>query len=200
MARRPPPSIRTERLVVRCWEPADAPQLQEAIASSLEHLRPWMPWAWDEPTPLREKVAILQSFHDAFREGRDYVYGIFSADELEVVGGTGLHTRVGDGAFEIGYWIRSSRTGQGFATEAVAALTAVALTVCGADRVEIHVDPANTASLRIPEKLGFAREAVLRRRLPPVGGRGAPRDVAVFTLFADELQGTPVAGAVYAHT
>ncbi len=197
MTRQPPPLLRTPRLVVRCWEPADAPLLQEAIDASLDDLRAWMPWAWAEPTPLEEKVARLQSFRDAFDDGLDYVYGIFSPDEQEVIGGCGLHTRVGADALEIGYWIRSSHVGRGLATEAAAALTVVAFRVAGADRVEIHVDPANTASLRIPEKLGFAREALLRRRLPSVSSHGPRRDVVIFTLFADELEGSPVAGAVY---
>jgi RimJ/RimL family protein N-acetyltransferase len=179
--------------VLRCWEPADAPLLREAIDTSLEQLRAWMPWAWDEPTPVEQKTDLLRSFREAFRGGRDFVYGIFSSDEQEVIGGCGLHTRVGDDAFEIGYWIRSSRVGQGLATEAAGALTAAAFRVAGADRVEIHVDPANTASLRIPEKLGFAREAYLRRRLPSVTGKGPPRDVVIFTLFADELEGTRAA-------
>jgi RimJ/RimL family protein N-acetyltransferase len=195
-ARQPPSPIRTPRLAVRCWEPADAPLLQQAIDASLDDLRAWMPWAWAEPTPLEEKVARLGSFRDAFHQGRDFVYGIFSPDEREVVGGCGLHTRLGADALEIGYWIRSSHVGRGLATEAAAALTAVAFRVAGVDRVEIHVDPANTASLPIPEKLGFAREALLRRRLPPVNGDGPLRDVVIFTLFADEFEGTLAAEAV----
>jgi organic hydroperoxide reductase OsmC/OhrA len=61
-----------------------------------------------------------------------------------------------------------------------------------ADRVEIRVDPANTASAGIPRKLGYREEATLRRRLPWSDGSGR-RDVVVFTLFADELASTPCA-------
>ena len=43
----PPYRIETERLVIRCWNPADAPLLKEAIDSSLEELQAWMPWAAD---------------------------------------------------------------------------------------------------------------------------------------------------------
>jgi RimJ/RimL family protein N-acetyltransferase len=112
----------------------------------------------------------------------------------EVIGGSGLHTRAGPGALEIGYWIRASRIGRGFAREAAGALTAVAIRVCGVDRVEIRVDPANDASLRIPRALGFSREATLRRRLPANEGE-PPRDAVVFTLFADELARSAVASA-----
>jgi len=189
----PPYEIRTPRLVVRCWQPEDARLLKEALDSSLDHLRPWLPWAADEPQPLAAKVELLRRFRGAFDLGEDFVYGIFSADGSEVVGGTGLHTRVGEGAFEIGYWIRASRVGEGLATEAAGALTRVALEVCGADRVEIRVDPANERSLSVPRKLGFAAEATLRRRLPAKAGETELRDAVVFVLFREELAGTHAA-------
>ena len=189
----PPYVIRTERLTIRCWEPPDAPLLKEALDTSLEHLRPWMPWAAEEPKPVEEKAELLRTFRGRFDLGEDFVYGIFARDESEVVGGSGLHTRVGDGALEIGYWIRASHTRRGLATETTAALTRVAFTVCGVERVELHVDPANVASLGVPRALGFVEEGRLRRRLP--GGDGEPlRDMVVFTLFADELDATPAAG------
>lgn len=190
----PPYLIRTGRLAIRCWEPRDAPLLKEALDTSLDHLRPWMPWAADEPQPLEQKIELLRSFRGRFDLGEEFVYGLFTLDETEAVGGAGLHTRVGPGALEIGYWLRASRVGHGLAREATAALALVALRVCGVDRVEIHVDPGNEASLRIPRALGFTEEATLRRRLP--AGEGAePRDAVVFSLFADELSTSPVAGA-----
>ncbi|MGI8886006.1 MAG: hypothetical protein ACR2G9_03745 [Gaiellaceae bacterium] len=54
----PPYRIVSERLVIRCWEPLDAPLVKEAIDSSLEHLQPWMPWARAEPQELSEKVDL----------------------------------------------------------------------------------------------------------------------------------------------
>ena len=187
----PPYLIRTDRLTIRCWEPRDAPLLKDALDTSLDHLRPWMPWATHEPTPVEEKAELLRVFRGRFDLGEDFVYGILAPDESEAIGGSGLHTRVGHGALEIGYWIRASRVGQGFAREATAALTKVAFHVCGVDRVEIHVDPANSASLRVPRALGFAEEATLRRRLPASEGETL-RDSVVFTLFADDVEQSPV--------
>jgi RimJ/RimL family protein N-acetyltransferase len=180
--------------VLRCWEPRDAPLLADAIDSSLDHLRPWMPWAHDEPRSLDDRIALLRGFRGRFDLGEDFVYGVFSRDEDEALGGSGLHTRAGEGALEIGYWIRASAVGRGYARETAAALTRVAFAVCGVDRVEIRVDPANEASLRIPRALGFAEEATLRRRLPAADG-GAPRDAVLFALFADELDRMPVSGS-----
>lgn len=178
---------------MRCWEPADAALLKEAVDESLDELRPWMPWAADEPQPLEAKVKLLRTFRGKFDLGEDFVYGIFTLEEAAVLGGSGLHTRRGEGVLEIGYWIRTSHAGRGFATEAAAALTRVAIELSGVDRVEIRVDPANSASVAIPRRLGFREEARLRRRVQ----YPEPRDVLVFSLFADELAGTAAASASF---
>ncbi len=185
----PPYRIVTDRLVVRCWEPRDAALLKEAVDSSLDELTPWMPWAMHEPQSVEEKIVLLRRFRGRFDLGDDFVYGILSSDESEVVGGTGLHTRAGDDAYEIGYWIRTSRVGQGLATEAAAALTRVAFDLCGVDRVEVRVDPANERSRSIPRRLGYAEEATLRRRLL----YPEPRDAVVYTLFATDFASSPAA-------
>ena len=170
-----PYRIETERLVVRCYEPRDAPLLKEAIDSSLEHLQPWMPWALDEPQTLEQKIELIESFRASFDAGENFTYGIFAADEAEVLGGTGLHPRVGPGGLEIGYWVRASATRQGIVTESTAALTRAGFEVCEADRIEIRIEPRNEASFGVPRKLGFVEEATLRRRLPGARGRAAAR-------------------------
>ena len=181
-------------MVARCWDPRDALAVKEAIDSSLDELRPWMPWALNEPQTVEEKVQLLRRFRGQFDLGENFVYGLFSRDESEVVGGSGFHRRVGEGAFEIGYWIRSSRAGQGLATEVTAALTRVGFEVCGVDRIEIHCEPDNERSMRIPVKLGYQEEARLRRRLYAAPG-GELRDAVIFTLFRDQFSGTPAASA-----
>ena len=99
-----------------------------------------------------------------FDSGDNFVMGIFSPDESQQLGGTGLHPTADPGGLEIGYFIRESATRQGYVTESTAALTRLGFEVCGADRIEIRIDPANTASLGVPPKLGFVEEATLRRR------------------------------------
>jgi RimJ/RimL family protein N-acetyltransferase len=178
---------------VRCWEPRDAPLLKAAVDSSLDHLRPWMPWAHEDPQLLPAKVELLRMFRGHFDLGQDFVYGIFTADESEAVGGTGLHRRSFEGVLEIGYWIRASRVGQGLATEATAAVARVGFEVAEASRIEIRVASENAASLAIPRKLGFVEEGTLRRFLHGPDGTPLQRDAVVFALVAEELPGSPVA-------
>src|SRR5690606_26355636 len=116
------------------------------IEISLAHLRPWMVWSHQEPITLDTRIKLLRTFRARFDSDQDFLYGIFNADESEVIGGTGLHPRVGPGAREIGYWVRPDRLREGYATESTAALTRVAFELEQVARVEIRCDPANTAS------------------------------------------------------
>jgi RimJ/RimL family protein N-acetyltransferase len=189
--RHPPYRIETDRLVVRCWSPGDAAPLHEALTESRDHLLPWLPWAAEEPTPLERKIEMLRLFRGRFDLGEEFVYGVFDREETRVVGGAGLHARVGPGAMEIGYWIRVGETGRGLGTEVAGALTKAAFAVLGVERVEIRVEPTNAASLAIPAKLGFEREATLRRRHPSVDG--SYKDLVVFSLFSTSYPESPAA-------
>jgi RimJ/RimL family protein N-acetyltransferase len=175
--------IRTDRLLVRCYSPEDAPKLKEAIDASLEHLRPWMWWAKNEPETVDAKVELLRRMRADFDLGNDFTCGIFSAEDSVVLGGAGLHRRVGPNALEIGYWIREDHIGKGLATEAAAALVRVAFEVHKVGRVEIHCEPANVRSAAIPKRLGFTLEATLRRRVRP---DGSERDSMIWSLFATD--------------
>ena len=81
------------------------------------------------------------------------------------MGGTGLHTRLGPDALEIGYWIHRDFINQGLVTESTAALIKVAFEIVRVHRIEIHCDPGNTASAAIPRKLGFTHEGTLRGKI-----------------------------------
>ncbi len=191
----PGPAYRivTPRLVIRCWDPADAPLWAEAISASVEHLRPWMPWIKDEPKSPQDRIATLRCFRGQFDLDQSFIYGIFSRDEREVWGGTGLHTRPDKDALEIGYWIHAAHINQGLATETSAALTKVAFEVHQVKRVEIHCDDNNVRSAAVPRKLGFIHEATLRRR--DVDYQGNPRDTMIWSLFGDDYPGSPAAQA-----
>jgi RimJ/RimL family protein N-acetyltransferase len=163
--------------------------VDHAISVSVESLLPWMEWAHNEPGPIGAHVDLLRELRAKFDAGQDFACGVFSADESELVGVAGSHTRRGECVREIGYWIRSDCVGQGFATEAAAVLARVAFEVDSVRRVEIRCDPDNLASSRIPWKLGFSREGVLREaaRFPD----GA-RDDEVWGLLKREHSASPV--------
>jgi RimJ/RimL family protein N-acetyltransferase len=191
MAGGPAYRVCTDRLIIRCWEPHDAPALQTAIAANLEHLAQ-MPWIRGEPQSLDEKVSLLRRFRGQFDLDRDFVYGIFDRDDATVLGATGLHPRVGEGAREIGYWIHVAHIGRGLATEAAAAMTRVGFEVVRVGRMEIRCGPTNVASAAVARRLGYGHEATLRGR--DVDAQGRARDTMIWSMFAEEYGASVAAG------
>ncbi len=183
--------IETARTVIRCWNPADALLLKAAIDSSIEHLRPWMPWAAAEPTDLQTKINLLRHFRGVFDLGQDFTYGIFDPTESEALGGTGLHTRPGEGAREIGYWIRTDKINQGLAGEVASALTRVAFEIDHVNYVEIRCDARNVRSAAVPRKLGYTLEGTLRKRIDDPDGQ--KYDTLIWALLAEEYPASPAA-------
>src|ERR1039458_4230802 len=145
--------VGTDRLLLRRWVAADAELLAVAVAESLEHLRPWMPWVAQEPLSLQRRRAMIEEWEQAWLRGGDVVVGAFVG--ARVAGGCGLHRRIGCGGLEIGYWTHPAFLRTGIATTAVAMLTDAAVAVPGITRVEIHHDRANEASAGIPRTLGY---------------------------------------------
>jgi RimJ/RimL family protein N-acetyltransferase len=154
-------------LLLRRWRMADLADLLAAIERSLPELRRFMPWAMEQPTG--ESVA---AYLEHVLGGPSMAFGLFDAGG-EVVGGFGLHDRRGPGILEIGYWVRSDRTGRGYATAAARALTDVSFdSFPSVFRVEIRCDPANVASAAVAAKLGFRLHACVDVEIEAAGQTG----------------------------
>jgi RimJ/RimL family protein N-acetyltransferase len=177
--------IETERVVIRCYEPSDAAAMSETILANHEHLIPWMPWAVKGQHTVPFCLELIRSFRGYYDLGKDYRMGVFDRRDGRYIGGTGLHPRVGDGAFEIGYWIDHRVARQEFATHVASALTKTAFEFEGVHRMNIRMQVDNVASQRIPERLGYKREGILRQYIPL--GEGKFADVHLFSMLREEF-------------
>jgi RimJ/RimL family protein N-acetyltransferase len=139
--------------------------LLEAVNASLDHLAPWMVWA-QEPATGASIGAFLRDAVSGFDAGTDFGFAIVVRDEAKeaerLVGGCGLHPRLGPGALEIGYWVHVGHVRRGVARAAAMALRDEALAM-GMDRVEIHCDERNTASAAVARSAGFEHVATEHR-------------------------------------
>src|SRR2546429_4399438 len=163
---RPNGLIEHAPVTLRRFRAEDVDALFGAVTESLEHLRPWMPWAADYSRASAEEY--LAGSIKGWDEGTEYNYAILTGDALArrvLAGGIGLMTRCGPGGLEIGYWVHRAYTGRGLATAATAALVEEAFGLPGVDWVEIVHDELNVASGQIPRKLGFTEAG--RRPLDP---------------------------------
>lgn len=166
-----PDEFETERLLIRSPLRGDGAMLNAAILESLAELRPWMPWATKEPT-LDESEENVRRARLKYLERSDLRLHLFDKGTGELVGSSGLHRINWDARkFEIGYWIRTSQSGRGLMTEAVAGIIDFAFGQLQANRVEIRCDARNTRSKRIAERLGFTLEGVLRSDSCDVEGK-----------------------------
>jgi RimJ/RimL family protein N-acetyltransferase len=151
----PPDRLDGGPVVLRRGQPDDATAIAHAVATSLEHLAPWMPWAGPEAADADVQRRRLLESEAAWASGREYEYLILTKPDGLLAGGCGLHRRIGPGRIEIGYWVHVAFASRGFATAAARALTAAALALPGIEAVEIHCDAANMASKAIPARLGY---------------------------------------------
>jgi RimJ/RimL family protein N-acetyltransferase len=153
----PPQRMETARLVLRIYEEEDIPAWSELLAGSREHYAAFIPFLLDEDPGSQVRRSRAE-----FLAGEMFRYFAFAGDRL--IGGCGLLPRIGPGGLEIGYHVRVEETGNGYATEMTAALTDVAFDICGADRVELHIEEANVASIGVARKLGFAETGYVEER------------------------------------
>lgn len=147
-----------------------ASELVEAVNTSLDHLRPWMAWA-AEPAAEVPMAVFLATAEELWDQRRDFLFHVVEGPQGRLIGGCGLHGRIGRHGLEIGYWIHVERIGQGIATELAGALTRAAFAIDGIDRVRIQCEDANVRSARVPEKLGYTLLGVSVPADGPCAGR-----------------------------
>jgi RimJ/RimL family protein N-acetyltransferase len=147
---------------------ADLETSSDAVLASLEHLRPWMPWAAD--FSRASQAEFLAGCERDWKAGAAFNYAMLV--DGAIAGSIGLMARIGPGGLEIGYWVHQAYTRRGLATVASAALVEQAFALPGIERVQIVHDELNIASGGVPRKLGFTE--IERRPLDhlPVGGTG----------------------------
>lgn len=179
-----PESFETERLLIRCPQPGDGAVMNAAVAESLESLLPWLPWAEKVPT-LEESEELARRMRCHFLERSDLVFSLFRKEDGAYVGGSGLHRIAWDiPRFEIGYWCRKSREGQGYITEAARGLTRFSFETLGAKRVEIRCAEGNVRSRRVAERAAFTLEAVMRNNCMIAGN---VQNLLLFSLVPEEF-------------
>ncbi|WP_328361306.1 GNAT family N-acetyltransferase [Streptomyces sp. NBC_00445] len=176
----PPEILRHGEVELRRWRANDLETLYQVATESLDHLRPWMPWAANHDRKQYE--GFLARSNEEWEAGQDYTFAITALGA--VIGSCGLHRRAEPRVLEIGYWLHPARTGKGFATMAAAALVDAGKGIPDVDRIEIRHDEANPASGAVARRLGFAE--VERVREPD--GPDAPGEVGVTVIWRLETR------------
>lgn len=169
-----PMPLVTDRLEIRPARSGDGAGFSDAIAESRSELAEFLDWAAAAPTGDAAE-AFMRRRGAAFVQRRELPLYTFDRATGVLVGECGLYGIDWSlPKFGLGYWCRTSRTGEGLTAEAVGTVVEWAFDSLGAVRVELGCFASNAASRRIAEKCGFDFEGVFSsgRRRP----NGAPED------------------------
>jgi RimJ/RimL family protein N-acetyltransferase len=162
-------------IALRPFTEADVPALVAACGD------PEIPRWTSVPSPYTEEDA-----RRFVAEPEDHrAYAVVDARSGELLGSVGFwledHGRAG-----FGYWTCREARGRGVATRALRLLARWAAREHDLARLQLMVEPANAASIRVAEKAGFRREGLLRSYLELKGTR---RDVYLYSLLPEEISG-----------
>ncbi len=159
---RPAPSLETGRLVLRPFQPPDAPEIarwcsDRAVADTTINI--------PHPYELAHGVAFIERHPKAWADGTRLSLAVTRRDDGAVIGAVGLDIAAGHRRAELGYWIARPLWNRGFATEAAGAVLAWAFGPGGLHRVMARHLARNPSSGRVLQKLGMIHEGHLREHV-----------------------------------
>lgn len=150
-------------ILLRPFRFEDTTQLYQAVRESLKELSPWMSWANEAYTvaTAREYITITRA---RWEERTLFAFAITREDEI--VGSCTLSSIHAVYQYcNLGYWVRSSRHGEGIAGRAAKLAARFAFEKVGLVRVEIVIAVGNQRSMRVAEKIGAHYEGLLLNRM-----------------------------------
>jgi RimJ/RimL family protein N-acetyltransferase len=158
-----PLQIETDRLILRApLQAGDGNVVHQAIKDSINELKQWLLLFQSIPT-VEETEILLRNAHIDFLKRESFRYLIYHKDTNDFIGTASLHgINWKISKCEIGYWINTQFSGNGYMTEVVSELTNLGFQLLKFRRIEIRCESTNTKSRTIPEKLGFELEGILR--------------------------------------
>ncbi len=159
------PLLTDKVVALRRFQPRDADAFLADVRESLDDLIPWMSWA--HPVYGRDDAAnYIRIVTESWEAGRYYGFAVTDARDGTMLGAASLsHIHPVYHFCNLGYWVRSSRRGNGLAGRAARLAAKFGFERLGLLRVEIVVAVDNAASIKAAEKSGAHREGILRDRM-----------------------------------
>jgi ribosomal-protein-serine acetyltransferase len=138
--------------------------LPAAAAESMATVGRWMTWCHPGLT-TSEALEWYQSSERNWESGAGYEFSVFTPSG-SFVGAAGLNQfNAANNFANLGYWIRESQQGRGYASRAARLLADFGFGTLKLNRVELVAAEGNLASRRVAEKVGARFEGMLRDRL-----------------------------------
>jgi [ribosomal protein S5]-alanine N-acetyltransferase len=174
------PTLAAGAFRLRPFTLADVDAVREASSDPHIPLISTVPAAFTED----EGRGFIERQWSRAEQGTGYSFAIADASTDRAIGQIGLWLKdISDGRASVGYWVVRSARGGGAAGAAARALARWAHQELQVPRLELYVEPWNTASIRTAEKAGYQREGLLRS-WQEVGG--TRRDMYMYARLATD--------------
>ncbi|MEZ8143517.1 GNAT family N-acetyltransferase [Enterovibrio sp. FF113] len=176
--------FQTERLLLRALNRIDVIALRDAISQSSDTVGPWLDWCHEGFDDLDAEAWINRS-RQGWLTGSSFELAAFEIETGTFVGCIYISSidSVANMA-NLGYWIATASQGRGYAHEASEIAATLAFSHLLLTRLELVMDPANQASIRIAEKLGATYECKARNRYMY---DGSPKEGLVYSLIPEDI-------------
>lgn len=158
-------SLTDGKIILRPPRMNDVDSIYQAIRESIKEIGAWLPFA-HEGYARKETRDYIKARPGEWKKGNDYGFIICDAKDGTCIGGCGINgvSKLNRHA-NLGYWVRTSRIGQGIAPAATRLLAKWGFDVLKLNRIEVLVAVGNEKSLRAAAKAGAIKEGILRNRL-----------------------------------
>ena len=150
-----------EKVILRPLAMSMAEELFAAVDESRDELMRFLPW--ENKTVEDTREFIERSVRER-EEGKSLGLGLYESSSDTYAGTIGLHFKDPYSPIGyIGYWIRTSLAGNGYATDAVTTLVRFCRDELKLVRIDAAVASTNIASQRVMAKCGFQEEGFKRK-------------------------------------
>ena len=153
------------KVLLRPYQRDDIERLYEAAIESVETVYPWLLWCHPKYS-MAESEQWVKSRPAEWAAGNSFEFVMVDPKNSRFVGACGLNQfRMEHKIANLGYWVRRTAMGRGYAPAATRLLARFGFEQLGLNRIEIVAAAGNIPSQRAAEKAGPIREGVLRARL-----------------------------------
>ncbi len=173
---KPYPVIKTKRTVLKMPEYKSAEDMFKLCKN--ENVARYSDWTAHKN--IYESAALIRMLHKKYRKNCCFTFGIYLRESNRLIGTVSIaEINYNYKIAQIGYSLNEDYWHKGYAFEAVKAFMDFLFTKVGVERIEAKVMVENTASEKLLIKLGFTKEALLKKGAVC---RGDPVNVNLFSL------------------
>ena len=158
-----PIEFETDRLIIKRGNLDYANQLFDAARESIETIYPFLPWCHPN-YEMKDAEQWLEQCPKGWAYGINFAFCIFDRNDT-FLGGCGLNKIDGHPVANLGYWLRTTATGKGYAAEATKGLANFAFEHLSFRRMELIMATHNKSSQQVAVNADAVFEGTLRSRL-----------------------------------